>query len=109
MKRGLESMVQERTLRTRLGACQEVSGRHWEKGELRTKRKRPSLKASKEQHIVFYSIRGLYSVFRGNKLLTVFFFFPLMAPRVQLSRSKTSTSVHCCAVTTFICVLISFR
>ena len=30
-------------------------------------------------------------------MLTVSFFFPLMAQRVQLSRFKTSTSVHCCA------------
>lgn len=30
-------------------------------------------------------------------MLTVFFFFPLMAPRVQLFRFKTPTSVHCCA------------
>ena len=67
----------------------------------RTKRKKASLKASKEQHIVFHPIRKLYSVFSGNKNgdATVFFFFPLMAPRVHLSRSNTSTSVHCCAVT----------
>jgi len=30
-------------------------------------------------------------------ILSVFFFFPVMAPRVQLSKFKTLTSVHCCA------------
>lgn len=32
---------------------------------------------------------------------TVSFFFPLMAQRVQLSRFRTSTSVHCCTETMF--------
>jgi hypothetical protein len=36
-------------------------------------------------------------------MLTVFFFFPLMTPREQLSRFKTSTSVHCCAENVFLC------
>ena len=75
---------------------------------LRTKRKRSSLRVSKEQHIVFlYPIRedtnthiSVYE-FERNKIkwimLTVSFFFPLIAQRVQLFRFKTSTSVHCCA------------
>ena len=68
--------------------------------KLRTKRKRGSLRVSKEQHIVFYPIQN-YNQFTVKivkmDMLTVSFFFPLIAQRVQLSRFKTSTSVHCCA------------
>jgi hypothetical protein len=68
----------------------------------RTKRKRASLRVSKEQHIVIYPIRG-FSLQRKLKmdLLTVSFFFPRMAQRAQLSSFKTSTSVHCCAENAF--------
>jgi len=34
---------------------------------------------------------------RTCSMLSVFFFFPVMTPRVQLCKSKTFTSVHCCA------------
>jgi len=89
----------------------------WEKIEARTKRKKVSLKVSKEQRIVFYPLRGLYSVPGGIKIEHVTHrIFHLStdgttctAFQVQDSKASTSIIHHCCTVTTLIYVLISFQ